>query len=291
MPVAMGFYDGRPDPCRRHARTLLEEAQVPPALPAGRLGGIVPHAGWVYSGALAALTMKALHEESPLTTVVLFAADHWGTVRVGEVFEAGCWRTPLGDAPVHEALAAAILAADPDGTTFAANARAHAREHSGEVQVPLLQALAPEVQLVPIAVPPTPLAVRIGHTVGAVLAEGFPGVRVIGSTDLTHHGGGRFPAPGGRGKAGAAWSAANDRRMLDVIEALDAEAVIDESERRGNACGAGAIAATIAACRRMGATAARCLAYTNSYEITHRGHPDDPDDTTVGYASVVFTKG
>ncbi|MCY2931948.1 MAG: AmmeMemoRadiSam system protein B, partial [Planctomycetota bacterium] len=130
----------------------------------------------------------------------------------------------------------------------------------------------------------------IGQAVGAVLARESPGGRVLGSTDLTHHGGGRFPAPGGRGRAGAAWSAANDKRMLDVIAALDAPGAIEEARRHANACGAGAIAAAIAACRELGATAGRCLAYTNSYEITHQEDPAEPDDTTVGYASVVFTK-
>ncbi|MCY2929680.1 MAG: AmmeMemoRadiSam system protein B, partial [Planctomycetota bacterium] len=111
---------------------------------------------------MAALTMKALHEEAPLTSVVLFTADHGGTVRVGEVYDAGCWRTPLGDVAIDEPLARAILACDGAGGIFAANPRAHAREHSGEVQVPLLQALSPGVKIVPIAVPPTPLAVTIG---------------------------------------------------------------------------------------------------------------------------------
>ena len=54
MPAAIGFYDGRSDACLRHARSLLEAASVPADLPGGRVGGIVPHAGWVYSGALAA---------------------------------------------------------------------------------------------------------------------------------------------------------------------------------------------------------------------------------------------
>jgi AmmeMemoRadiSam system protein B len=260
MPAAIGFYDGRPQTCLRDARALLEAARVPTDLPQGRPGGLVPHAGWVYSGALAALTIKALHEETPLTSVVLFTADHWGAAGVGEVFDSGCWRTPLGDVPIDEALARAILAGDAGGGTFAANCRAHAREHSGEVQVPLLQVLCPGVKIVPIAVPPTPLAMTIGRAVGALLAREFPGTRVLGSTDLTHHGGGRFPAPGGRGQAGAAWSAANDKRMLDVIAALDAPGVIEEARRHANACGAGAIAAAIAAGGELGAAAGRLLA-------------------------------
>ncbi|MCY2925377.1 MAG: AmmeMemoRadiSam system protein B [Planctomycetota bacterium] len=291
MPAAIGFYDGRASTCLRDARALLEAVRVPGDLPPGRCGGIVPHAGWAYSGALAALAMKALHEEAPLTCVVLFTADHSGRARVGEVYDSGCWRTPLGDVAIDEPLARAILAMDPAGALFAANPAAHAREHSGEVLVPLLQVLSPGVTIVPIMVPPAPLAVAIGQAVGALLAREFPDTRVLGSTDLTHHAGGRFPAPGGRGQAGAKWSAANDKRMLDVIAAMDASGAIEEARRHANACGAGAIAAAIAACGELGAAAGRCVAYTNSYEITHREDPAEPDDTTVGYASVVFTKG
>ena len=61
-----------------------------------------------------------------------------------------------------------------------------------------------------------------------------------------------------------------------------------EADRQANACGAGAIAATVAACREMGATRGLVLGYTNSFEIIHAQEPNATDDTTVGYASVVF---
>ncbi len=76
--------------------------------------------------------------------------------------------------------------------------------------------------------------------------------------------------------------------MLDLIVAMDAQAIVAEAEARGNACGAGAIAATLAACQALGATRGCCLEYTNSYEVVHAMYPNDMDDTTVGYASVVF---
>ena len=81
---------------------------------------------------------------------------------------------------------------------------------------------------------------------------------------------------------------ANDRRMLDLIEALAAEKIIPEAELHGNACGAGAIAATVAACRQLGAKMGFTVEYTNSYKVIHEVYPSDRDDTTVGYASVVF---
>jgi len=284
-PLRAGsFYEGEPSACRHHAQRLLDSADPPDNLPAVLYGGLVPHAGWVYSGRLAAMTLRALAQAGPLDTVVLLGADHCGAVQVGEVYDSGAWRTPLGDVAIDEPLAAALIdAAD----CLRANGDAHAREHSIEVQVPLLQVLQPQCKIVPVAVPPTELAVRIGMVVGQTLAQHAPNARVIGSTDLSHHAG-HFPAPGGRGREGVAWAVENDRRLIDLVEAMAAETIVPETHARMNACGAGAVAAAIAASVRLGATRGICLQYTNSYEITHAVHPDDPDDTTVGYASVVF---
>lgn len=284
-PVCAGsFYEADASGCREHAQKLLDSVRLPDDLPATVYGGIVPHAGWVYSGLLAATTVKALLGHADAATVVLFGADHTGAARKGEVYESGAWQSPLGDAPIDEEVASAVLASD---NAFRANTAAHAREHSLEVLVPLLQAACPPVKIVPIAVPPTPLAAAIGQAVGRTLAGRFPHARVIGSTDLTHHAG-HFPAPGGRGETGVKWTQRNDRRMLDLLEAMAGDQIVAEAAAHSNACGAGAAAAATAACREMGARQGRVLAYDHSYRIVHQKYPYELDDTTVGYASVVF---
>jgi len=280
---AGSFYEVSPDACRQHAESLLGQARLPGDLPPAK-GGIVPHAGWVFSGRLAAMTLKAVAPPGEADTVVFFGADHTGRVARGEVYNQGGWRTPLGVAEIDEPLAAALIATSD---ALRANPDAHTMEHSIEVQVPLLQMLSPGAKIVPVAVPPTALSLEVGQTVGQTLMQNSPNARVIGSTDLTHHGG-HFGDYLGRGEAGVRASEENDRRMLERIEALDAEGVIAEAEARGNACGAGAIAATIAACLEMGATSARVLEYTNSHEVMKELQPRAGDYTTVGYASVVF---
>jgi len=281
---AGSFYEASPAACRTEASALLNAVELPGDLPAGLVGGIVPHAGWVYSGRLAAMTFKALAGAVQSPTVVLLGADHCGTARVGEVYDRGAWASPLGEVEIDEPLAEALLAASG---LLVANPAAHAREHSLEVQVPFIQLLWPGVKIVPILVAPSADAVAIGEAVGRAAAGQEGPVVIVGSTDLTHHGG-HFPAPGGRGRVGAEWTVANDRRMIDLMERMAAEQVVAEAVKRQNACGAGAVAATVAACRVMGATAGRCLAYDNSYEVTRRLYPAHADDTTVGYASVVF---
>ncbi len=285
QPVRAGsFYEAAPDSCRLHADKLLDSAGLGEDLPAKCYGGLVPHAGWTYSGRIAAKTFKALTRVAKVETIILLGADHHGTVRVGEVYDSGVWRTPLGEIEINNELGQAII---DSSDLLRSNPAAHQYEHSIEVQVPLIQAMDESLRILPIAVPPADEAVQIGAAIGKVVAEKFPTVAVVGSSDLTHHGG-HFPSPGGHGSEGAQWSAKNDRRMLDLIENLSAEKIVPESQQQGNACGAGAIAAAIAACREMGATQGMVLEYTNSYEIMHERYPDDPDDTTVGYASVIF---
>ncbi len=282
---AGSFYQASPEKCRQEAEVLIAAAPTREDLPQVLCGGLVPHAGWPYSGRLAAETLATLARAGGEgRTFVMFGADHTGSVSQGEVFDSGAWRSPLGDMAVDEDLASLILAG---GTCLRANPDAHATEHSIEVQLPLLQALDGAARILPIAVPPTPLAVEIGQAVGSVLAEQPERAMVVGSTDLTHHGG-HFGSPGGHGATGERWTRENDRRMLDLIESMSADQVIGEAQQQRNACGAGAIAATIAACKCLGATRGVCIEYTNSYEVIRAIDPDYRDDTTVGYASVVF---
>lgn len=281
---AGSFYEADPDACRRHAQQLLDAAEPPDDLPQPVFGGLVPHAGWVFSGPLAARTIRALLTPPQPETLVLFGADHWGTAGRGEVYARGAWATPLGEVGIDENLADQIVRA---GGILQANPDAHAREHSLEVQVPLLQVAAPGVQIVPIVVPPSQEALEVGRAVGRTIMGTDRTVKVLGSTDLTHHGG-HFGSPGGRGEAGEKWTRRNDRRLLDLVERMDASAIPAEVQARGNACGAGAVAATIVACRELGASRGTVLEYTNSYRVAHARYPNDPDDTTVGYASVIF---
>lgn len=285
QPYRPGFYGTSLRDCPAEARRLLDGVQLPDDVPERLVGGIVPHAGWTYSGRLAAVTFKALAGAVEPPTVILLGADHCRTATAGEVYDRGAWASPLGEVDIDEPLADALVAACD---LLIPNPAAHAREHSLEIQLPLIQVVWPGVKIVPILVAATPDAVAIGRAVGEVAAGLDEPVVIVGSTDLTHHGDAYRFAPGGPGRQGVAWAAANDRRMIDLMERMAAERVVAESDERQNACGAGAVAATIAACRALGATAGRLLAYDNSYEITHRLYPADDDDTTVGYASVVF---
>ena len=281
---AGSFYEAGENACRRSAGKLLDDADIPNDLPESLFGGLVPHAGWVFSGLTAAITLKALASRSRLGRVVIFGADHWGTAGGGAVYDKGAWLTPIGEVPVDEELADALLGKCP---LLRADSSAHNREHSIEVQLPLMQVACGDVRIVPINISPSPDAVRVGREVGEVLAENFPGASVLGSTDLTHYGPQYGFTPGGTGLDGLEWACENDARLLKLIEAMRAEDVIEETTARQNACGGGAVAAAVAACSVMGATVGLTLKYTNSAEVMRQVYGTRSDDA-VGYAAVVF---
>ena len=108
----------------------------------------------------------------------------------------------------------------------------------------------------------------------------------LASSDLTHYGANYGLVPAGTGPAGLQWAADNDRRLLDLIAGMEVERIVPEVRKHLNACGAGAIAAMLAACREMGAAEARLVWHTNSYETLAGVAPQSPDNA-VGYAAVV----
>jgi len=281
---AGSFYPADPGKCRAEAEALVHAAQPPAELPQSLRGGLVPHAGWVFSGQTAAVTLKALADQDRLGRLVLLGADHFGTAGEGALYDEGAWNTPLGDVPIDEDLAGALA---ESVAALRADPAAHAREHSIEVQLPLIQVLCPDARIVPILLSPTAAAVATGRQIGEVLKARFPDAAVVASTDLTHYGPSYGLTPAGAGSQGMQWARDNDRRILDRIESMQPEAVIEEASARLNACGAGAIAAAMAACAAIGATRGQCLEYCGSDDTMKNLYGQEAQDR-VGYAAVVF---
>lgn len=282
-PVVAGmFYPARPERARAEVARMLQEARG--AVPQGEFfAGLVPHAGWSYSGPTAAKTYAALDQSGAPAAVVIFGAVHsWG---VGQpaLYARGTWGTPLGPLPIDEALAVAIMR-EARGTVVE-SARAHSEEHSIEVQLPFIRHLWSEAAIVPLMVPPLPDAAAVGEAVARATAADGRRVVLVGSTDLTHYGPRYGFAPRGTGQAALAWARENDRRLLDDAVHLRAERIVDRAQADHSACGAGAVAATVAAARALGAREGRIIEHTTSYDVQPVGSPDD----FVGYAAVVFS--
>lgn len=170
-----------------------------------------------------------------------------------------------------------------------ASADPHMHEHAIEVQLPILRHLLPDARIVPIAVQPGPGSVGVGEFCAAAVLESPTRVAFLGSTDLTHYGPAFGFEPSGSGLAGVRWAKdVNDRRIVALIQAMDAEGIVPEAAVHRNACGAGAIAATVAAMRRIGGRRYHELKHTCSAEMNVGGDPDPVN--SVGYESGVFVK-
>jgi AmmeMemoRadiSam system protein B len=255
------------------------------ALPESLTGGIVPHAGWTFSGPTAARVFAALAARRQPGTVVLFGADHARAARAGAMFATGQWSSPLGDVAIDERLAERIMSMSQG---IVDDPHAHDREHSIEVQVPFVQHVWPEAKILPIIVSPTPQAVEVGQAVARAIGTYKTDAVLVGSTDLTHYGPNYGFTPQGVGLEALVWAKdVNDRRLIDLILKMDTEAVVPDAAAHRSACGAGAIAATIAACQSLGATQSVLLEHTTSYEVARRMY-DESATMAVGYAGIVF---
>ena len=281
--MAGTFYPDDPAQCRAAADALV-------TLPAGQAplvqgkGGIVPHAGWICSGALAGEALAALRGEVPPEVVVVFGAVHTPIELPAAALQSyAAWAVPGGRCEVAQDLGESLR---QSSALFVTDDRFHVREHAVEVELPLVRAAWPDARLLPIEVPALALAAEVGRqTARAVLERGRRCV-FLASSDLTHYGPAYGFTPAGVGEAALNWAKENDRRLLRLVESFEIEQIVPEARHRLNACGAGAIAAMLAACKEAGATAARLLRHASSYETLARVAPQPPVDA-VGYAAVV----
>ncbi len=282
-PVVAGqFYPGNRASCIRQIEQCLP-SEPSSDVPEKIVAGLVPHAGWTYSGAVAAKVFAAIKAQGTPETIVLLSASHrWGASRPA-VYASGSWDTPLGKIEVDDELATALFQADD--SLFTDSPEAHSGEHSAEVQVPFIQHLFPEAKLLPILLPPDDSAARAGEIIGQVAREALKPVVVVGTTDLTHYGKAYYGfAPAGTGEPALEWTRANDERIINLILDMRAEEIVAETDAHRNACGGGAISGTVAAARALRAEKGHLLEYTTSYHAMPRGTATD----FVGYAAIVF---
>jgi AmmeMemoRadiSam system protein B len=283
--VAGQFYAGAKESCLAEVKQCLAEEPISQPLAKDIAAGIVPHAGWMFSGALAAMVFAAVKKQyGSVDSFILFGAVHSRYGGGAAVYDSGSWQTPLGHIEIDEQLAEAIL------TSKAAvnNTDAHNSEHSIEVQVPFIQHLFPESKIVPIMVPPNEDAITLGSAVGQIIQSEKKKIICIGSTDLTHYGPRYGFAPKGTGPKALHWAhSVNDMKFIDSALNLEPTKLLTQAAENYNACGAGAAAATVAVAKKLDKTKGTLLAHTNSNEIMLRKMGSGSAES-VGYAAIVF---
>lgn len=219
--VAGTFYPSDPGELAAAVDALLAQA-VPPELAGDPVALVVPHAGYVYSGPIAA-TAYALLRRRPPARVAIFGPAHFVPLRGCAVSTAGTWRTPLGTVPIDGELRERAVAAGA-----IAEEGPHLPEHSLEVQVPFLQRIVGEgLRICPVAV-----GVARPSQVADVMAALLPEALVVVSTDLSHY-------------HDDATAKRLDRRTADAVLARDPDAIGLE-----DACGVYALRGLVELARR-----------------------------------------
>ena len=229
------------------------------------VGVVSPHAGYFYSGKVAGMVFSRVIIPP---TVVILGPNHRGVGGDVAVAARGSWEMPLGTVPIDEDLAGAILessksAADDD--------RAHALEHSLEVQVPFMQASRPDFSLVPIAVGrlTLPECLTFGRELAVAISAHTRDVLIVASTDMTHY----EPADVAEKK---------DRMVIDQILRLDPDGVYQTvRDNRITMCGVIPVTIMLAAAKERGAKDAELVGYMTS------GDASGDYRSVVGYAGVI----
>jgi len=234
----------------------------------GRVAGLVsPHAGYVYSGQVAACAYKAV-QGNEFDAVIVIGPSHRAYFKGASIYNGDGYETPLGIMPVDKSLAGEIASCSNGMVSLVPDDRSP--ENSIEIQIPFLQTVLGNIPFVPILMGTQDMNTCRGLTDAIVKAVGDKRMLIVASSDFSHY--------HDYDKA-----VGMDLAALGHIEKMDIGGFLLGLESgRCEACGAGAVIVTIMAARAVGADMVRVLEYMNSGDI------NGDRSRVVGYAAVVF---
>jgi AmmeMemoRadiSam system protein B len=247
--------------------------RLPRRPPGNGIAGVVPHAGWEFSGCLALEVMSCLSRS--MDTIVIIGG-HLGPSDGILCAMEDSFETPLGPLQADGWLRDTLSKSLPLREDRCA-------DNSVEVQLPFTRHLFPDARALWLRAAPAEDADRLGAALAAAGREGGRRIAVVGSTDLTHYGPNYGFAPMGRGEKARQWMAEiNDRRFIESLVSMDGKTLLERSGREQSACSAGGALAAVAFAREMGVGQGRLLRYMTSYDV-------HPAESFVGYAGVLYS--
>jgi len=271
LPAVAGqFYPAQPDQLRRMVDEFLGQATVP-SLPGPLVALIAPHAGYIYSGKVAAHSYALLRGRK-IARVVVIAPSHYEAFPFISVYDGDAYATPLGNVEVDKDFASKLAKLSP---LIQLSARGHTPtqqqgEHSLEVQLPFLQRVLGDFRLVPIVMGAQTYETE--RALGVALAKMIKGTDtlIVASSDLSHY----HPYDE---------ATKIDQKTLRAIERWDYLG-LSRNFQAGiwEACGGGPIVAAMIAAERLGATQAKVLKYANTGDVT------GDRSRVVGYGAVAL---
>ncbi len=278
--VAGYFYEGRRDALLEQIKGCFLSPHGPEELPDPEgpetssippPALVSPHAGYMYSGPVAAHGYLELSRRRRPRTVVVVGPNHYGIGTEVSIYPGGHWITPLGEVEIDRELASHLAELSQ---VFSLDELSHSREHSIEVQVPFLQFVYRRgFKFLPVCM--LDQSREVAEEVGRALAEAIPHPEdfvVIASSDFTHY------EPHDE-------AVRRDMPVIERILALDVAGFYREMERRdATLCGYGGIAAVMEYARRKGYIGSKLLKYATSGDVS------GDRSSVVGYASIAFYK-
>jgi hypothetical protein len=274
LPRGWYPFDGKD--CKRDIESYLEGWSPSQSLSMEGLGGIVPHAGWYFSGKLAARVFHSLKSKRKVEVVVLYGG-HLSSESLSQIVLEEGWETPFGDVEIHTGLAKKLMKKIDTKKESPSSG-----DNTIEVQLALVKYFFPEAKLLALRSPSSLKAQELGEAVAEIAKTEGISILAIGSTDLTHYGPNYGFLRKGVGPSAVEWvKKENDRGFIDRALRMDIEGLIKHAEENDSACSAGAAASAMATCKVLGAKKGVLVDYYTSYDIM-------PDDSFVGYAGIVY---
>lgn len=263
--IAGSWYPGHPETLRREIRKYLDQVRAP-SLPGELIGLIAPHAGYMYSGGVAAHSYKLL-EQHPFERVLILAPSHRARFGGASIYHQGGFGTPLGVVPLDREIIDLLM---KHPKVVGDVPQAHALEHSLEIQLPFLQVVLREFKLTPIVMGDQ--SMEFCDKLANVVAECCRGKKVllVASSDLSHY----FTYEKAKSL---------DQVVIDHVSAYDPQALSRDLETGDcQACGGGPMVTLMLAARLLGADTTKVLQYANSGDVTGESQQ------VVGYLSAAL---
>jgi AmmeMemoRadiSam system protein B len=250
--VAGAFYPADPEVLRRDLASYFQDVAGMERVPGPVVGLISPHAGYMYSGRVAA---AAYHQLSGIEYdyVLVVSPSHHIYFQGASLYPAGVYQTPLGMIPLAEDFVQQLL---DNYSVFHHVPQAHGREHALEVQLPFLQMVLPEFRLIPVV-----MGSQDWET-ASMMVEGLAGlltgkrVLLVASSDLSHY-------------HSYDEAVSLDSNILEAVNGNNARELWDiVAGGRAEACGAGPMIVVMRLAAKLGAAKAKVVAYQNSGDVT-----------------------
>lgn len=276
--VAGTFYEGDPYSLKKRIEWCFQHKLGPGKIP--NLGNqkklksvIVPHAGYQYSGPVAAHSYAKIAEDGLPETFVILCPNHTGLGSGVSVMAEGSWQTPLGVVEIDNEFSEELILQEQ---IIDSDISAHLQEHSCEVQLPFLQYITQKAdknfKIVPICMLMQDLetSTEVGEAIAKTVKKLSKDVLIIASTDFTHYQTQKI-------------ASSNDKQVLDAIKDLNEKLMMKHiNELNLTMCGYGPVASTLVSSKALGAKKVEILKYATSGDIT------GDTNSVVGYASAII---